>query len=265
MPVVDWTGGENLNKACVLFNNLAAAATITPDGELADHPAINTVDPATYSYWQAPGAPTSRVRYTFASPQSINAIGLAAHTIASSGASFHLEVSVDGTSWTTLNTHVPTTDADLMFIIPQQNYRGVGINFSFGAPAVGIVFIGQRLDFPCTPIDNYRPIHHARQYDKVFTKSLKGHFLGNRVMGAGGSTEVSFPMVQRNFVDFALSGFEDHYNRGGYFFYAGYPGGKPRDMGYCRAPNQDSTVDVTYVEGDKLATLGFGIEFYVGV
>lgn len=73
---------------------------------------------------------------------------------------------------------------------------------------------------------------------------------------------VQFPHVQRNWVDGPLIGFEDHYNRGGTFFYAGWPGGKPQDMAYAWPGSEDSIIDVEYVNADKLATVSFDMEFY---
>ena len=87
--------------------------------------------------------------------------------------------------------------------------------------------------------------------------------LGNRVMSAGAETSVSFPVVDRAWVDGPLVPFASHYNQCGTFFYAGWPSGKPQDMGYCRAPGETDIVEVEYIHADKLASLSFGLHGYV--
>lgn len=264
MPVVNLTGGP-VNQAVVVWNNYAARSSTDISSGSADplHPAINTIDPATYSYWRSSSLSGSWVRYTFSGPLRVDSIGISAHNLASSGASITISGTVNGTSYAIIATYSPLTDEDIIFLVPPVNYRGVRITVTGSIANIGVVFIGRSLRFPCAPIDSYTPTHHAKRYDKVFTRSLRGHFLGNRVMGAGGRTEVSFPMLERDFVDGPLVGFEDHYNRGGTFFYAGWPSGKPQDMAYARAPAVDSVVDVTYVSADRLAELSFGMETYV--
>ena len=120
------------------------------------------------------------------------------------------------------------------------------------------------MEFPHPPVDSYTPLHRARRYTKMFNDSLRGQFLGNRVMAAGAETEVDLGFVTRSWLEGNISGFEERYNQGGTFFYAGCPALYPRDMGYCRANGEDAALEIEFTEGQRLATLSFGVESFVG-
>lgn len=267
MAVVNVGAVADQNKALVLWDNYLTRsnAVITADGSSVGFPPINVSDPATYNSWKAPVVGSARLYFDLGEVRGVNTIGIAAHNMATIGSSVQVLVSDNGTTWSAITLYAPTTNEDIIISFVGQQRRYVSLNFFGAAPAIGVVFVGARLSFPSTPVVGYTPTHHARRYTKFFNSSITGNFLGNRVMGAGGSTEVTFPSIPRDFVDGPIRGFENHYNRGGTFFYAGMPGSKPQDMAYCRASSEDGIVAVSYVYGDKLADLSFGIETYVGV
>ena len=263
MPIVNEAGGNATNKTIVGWDNLALTSTITASSEAT--PAINTIDPATYSYW-SPSASPSWVRYDLGSAKSVDLVGIAAHDMATTATSIMVQYSSDGTTWADamVSAYAPLTDEDIILTLPSVSARYWRIYCTGGLPSIGIVFLCARLEFPKLPVSGYIPLHHSRSYEKMFNDSIKGVGLGNRVMAAGAETEVDFGFVLRTFVDGQLRGFEDHYNQGGYFFYAGWPEGQVLDMGYCRAPTPDSTISVEYVMGVRWANLSFGIHSYVG-
>ena len=263
MPVYFPSGYSDQDKTHVLFYNHMNAGNTTALGSVSGFPIQNVLDPATYNSWRAPGAPTAQIDTAFLQPRVIGAVGIAAHNMGSVGARVDVQVSNDGTSYTTVMTlPPPVTNEDILFVFPHVTVSYLRLNFSLAAPTIGVVMASAPLRFPCTPIDSYTPAHHSKRYTKYFNNSLQGQFLGNRVMGSGGTMSVQFPHVQRNWVDGPLIGFEDHYNRGGTFFYAGWPGGKPQDMAYAWPGSEDSIIDVEYVNADKLATVSFDMEFY---
>ena len=196
---------------------------------------------------------------------AVDIICIAAHNLATTATTVWPEYSADGVSWTAARTsYIPLTDDDLMFTIPTATFRYWRLRFTGGIPTIGVVFIGARMEFPHTPIDGYKPLHHSRMYEKMFNDSLKGVMLSNRVMAEGAETDVDFGFVPREFADGPLRGFQSHYNQGGTFFYAGYPSGQALDMGYCRAIDTNAVIEVEYIEGAGLASLNFGIHSYVG-
>lgn len=264
MPVVNYTGSVDLDKAIVLYNNLALTAVITDANLPASTPRVNVIDPATYSHFS--GVTNAFITMDMLSAVTVDTVGVSAHNMATSGSSVVIQYSSDGVSWADARpSYSPLTDDDLIFTFGDITARYWRFNFTNPSiMAVGVIFIGKRLAFPHTPIDSYTPLHHARKYTKFFNDSIRGQFLANRVMAAGAETEVNLGFVQRSFVDGPLRAFESHYNQGGLFFYAGWPAGQPLDMGYCRAASQDGSVAVEYIEGENLANLSFSVVSYVG-
>lgn len=271
MPVVLY-GGVEANKSLLLWNNHLShpQVTVTDTGSLAAYPAINAAkDINTWSVWK--GTATGAARLNANIPpgrgwQRNNALGISNHNLASSGSSIRLWHSDDDESWSSVfPDYAPLSDEDILFHFPATTHRYWRVVATGPSPSIGIVSLGEALVMPRTPKDDYTPLHHARKYTKYFNDSLKGQFIGNRVMGAGADTQVDFGFVDRSFADGPFRGFEDHYNRGGTFFYAGWPGGAPQDIGYCRAAGEDESVAVSYIEADKLASISFGVRSFVGV
>lgn len=263
MPVTVVAGAEKPNSATVLWQAIQPVAMIG-NGGTTGYPSINLTDPATWSSWRPSGS-NAGVGYDFGVPVTIDGCGIAAHNMGTSGNSgVRIQYSTDNASWSTVVTPDTLTDEDILAIFPAvtARYWRLGMN---GPPAnVGVLVFGKRLVFPHAPVDGYTPLHHARQYTKLFNDSVRGQFLGNRVMAAGAETDVDLGFIDRPWLEGNIRPFEYHYNQGGTFFYAGCPGKYPLDMGYCRAGGDDETLSIDWSEADKMANLSFGIRSYVG-
>lgn len=262
MPAVVVAGATSPNNATVLWQ--AVTPTVTTSGGVAGYPVINVTDPATWSSWR-PSRSNGWVRYDFGVATSISGCGIAAHNMATSGVTgVAVQSSTNGSTWTARATYEPLTDEDLFIMFPAVSARYWRVLLTGPAANIGVVVFGSRLVFPHAPIDSYTPLHHSRRYTKLFNDSVRGHFLGNRVMAAGAETSVDLGFVDRTWLEGSIRPFEYHYNQGGTFFYAGCPGKYPLDMGYCRAGGDDETLSIDWSEADKMANLSFGIRSYVG-
>lgn len=268
MPVVIFgtPPRQNVANSIVLRDNYLTKGVFSSSGDLPAYPGENAIDPATYNSWRGSGT-SSSITSVHAGTFGAACLGIAAHNAATNGCEIFAQYSTDsGSTWTNCAPgYTPTTNEDFMIIFPSVVLGNAWrVRVRNGNCNIGVAFLGPLVSFPHTPIDSYTPLHHARQYTKLYNRSIPGHLLSNRVMGSGAETTVDFGFVRRDFVDGPLVGFEDHYNRGGTFFYAGWPEGKPRDMGYCWAPTENSRMNVEYIEGDKLASLSFDVASYVG-
>ena len=263
MPVVISGAATDTNKAVVAWDNKATAANISASTAAAGYPAVNAVDPATWSSWLASTSP-SWIKADLGVSTSIDSVGIAAHNLASSGAQVVVQQSPDDVSWNTVYIYNAVTDDDVLILFPAVSARYWRLYLDFAAANIGYISFSAKLAFPQTPIDSYTPLHHARKYTKMFNDSIKGVMLNNRVMAAGAETSVDLGFVDRAFVDSLIRGFESHYNQGGTFFYAGWPAGQPLDLGYCRAAGDEDIIKITYVEAGKLAELSFSVRAYVG-
>lgn len=259
MPVV--VSGPEVNTAVIHWNNVLTSSRIQ-DPSLGNR--VNMTDPATWSSFTPTGSDVA-VYYDMGSDRSIDGFGMAAHNLATNGAGFRFQYSSDNNSWTNaVPLYMPLTNEDLFFIFPIVTARYFRILFSGSGYSVGIASAGRLLRFPHAPVDGYVPLHHARNYTKLFNDSIKGQFLGNRVMAAGAETAVDMGFVDRVWCENTIRGFESHFNQGGTFFYAGCPSKYPLDMGYCRAAGDDEVMSITWTERDKMADISFNIQSYVG-
>lgn len=264
MPVISTDTAAD-DKAVVLWESIFDVAAYTSLGSDPLNPASNAINDSTYDFWKnGPAFANTSLRKTGSTPRSADALGISGHNLATTASTIRLRKSDNLEDWVDVITPFsPLTNDDLLFLFPVDVSPYWEILFGQSTSAyVSNVKLGRRLDFPCTPVVGYTPVHHSWRYDKYFNNSIQGQLLGNRVRSRGGATEVSFPEIPRQFVDGSMTGFENHYNRGRTFFYAGWPGGKPQDMGYCWASEETAKIDVTYTGGSKLATVNFGINIH---
>lgn len=263
MPVHIASGVTGTNKSIVAWDNIATRGTVTSSPVAPGFPAINAADPATWNSWKFAGSP-AWWQVAMPAAVAIDTVGVAGHTFASGGCVINIQRSDNASTWVNVYTFTPATNEDFIVMFPSASARYWRIVATGAQSSASCISFSQRLTFPHTPIDSYTPLHHARRYTKEFNDSIKGAGLGTRVLAAGAETDIDFGFVPRTYVDGPLRAFENHYNRGGYFFYAGYPGGSPQDMGYCRADSEDAIINVEYIEGAGLASLSFGVKAYVG-
>ena len=265
MPVVLTDPLAN-NKTVVLWSNALEGVTLSSQGDQPDNPALNAMNDSTFDYWGNAGAGSTYLGKSGTAGNMVaNAFGVSGHNLASTGGSVYLRSSPDNVNFTNVITpYAPITNEDIIFIFPTESHLHWRILFDGVGSYVSNVKLGRRLDFPYTPIEGYRPTHHSRKFTKYFNNSIEGHLLGNRVMSSGGTTTVEFPDLDRAFVDGPMRGFEDHYNRGRSFFYAGWPNGKPQDVAYAWADGEDAMIDVAYTNGSKRASVGFGMSIKYG-
>lgn len=262
MAVSIVSGATGTDRANVFW---ALDATATATSSAVGNPAVNVTNPNTFSSWRAT-ASNAILTLDFGTAKPFDAIGISAHNMATSGdASCTLFYSIDGSTYVAIASVTTLTNEDIILMFSQVTARFVQLRVDGPAANIGVVAVGKRLIFPSCPAGDYVPLHHARRYEKEFNHSTRGAMINNRSWSAGAETEVDAWYVTRAFADNELPPFENHYNRGGYFFYAGSPAAMPKDMGYCYAGEDDGILNVTFIAGTPLATLTFSLRSYVGV
>jgi hypothetical protein len=127
----------------------------------------------------------------------------------------------------------------------------------------GVIKLGKRLVIPGGVLSGHVGINHANRVDLLNNTSIRGQFLGNRIIRLGAETNINFGLVERSFVDNDMLMFESHYNSGRTFFYAGSPLNYPEDYGYCWRPEGGSELRPSYEEGGDLMQLDMDVSVYV--
>lgn len=268
MPVLINNGTSLTQHAVVLWRNLAATATITTfNAPVAGYPAANVVTESTYDAWRW-SSNSNWIRFDMGSAIAIDSAGISGHNAATQGYTIRLEYSTDDATWTLYRPiYVPLTNEDILIMgnpITARYWR-VQVAGSPTGGSISNIFIGARLTFPNAVLSDYKALNHSRVYEKEFSVSTKGQWLGNRLWSAEAETTADIGLVSKNFADVAAKGFEDHYNKAGTFFYAGCPASFPNDVGYCRAAAETDIVNIDYVEAGKLASFSFTVKAIVHV
>src|SRR5690625_5994732 len=89
------------------------------------HPRRNALNGLTYNFWRV-NVGNNPLTVDMGSSRSVDYIGIAAHTLGSTGQGVKVERSGDGSGWTRAHSEewfAPSTDAPLMVYFPRQSFR----------------------------------------------------------------------------------------------------------------------------------------------
>lgn len=263
MTVIIRTGASDTDVINVLFQNVFEEGTFTYTNQDVGYPAANTITDSTWDAW-IPSSATSSIIVDCGSAVFCDTLGIAAHNMATEAASFRLQHSTDGTSWTTISAqYSPLTNEDIIVRFAATADRWWRVSIMDTVATVGVVKLGFSLKFPCGPLSGHKPLHHSRKVELLTNESMGGNLLGNRPVKMGAKTSINVGQVIRDWAENDLASFESHYNRGGAFFYCGAPDVIPKDMGYCWRDGGMDEMSVTWVEGDAMADVSFDVRSYV--
>jgi len=263
MTVIIRAGATNTNVINVLHQNIFAEGTLTYSTQATDYNASNITDDATWNAWK-PTAVAAYVQVDYGADVTCDMLGVSAHDMFTQGASFSLQHSADGISWTTISaSYTPTDNDDIIVCFQSTAARYWRFNLTGAVASIGVIKLGEKLAFPCAPLVGHTALHHARKYEMLTNDSIGGQFLNNRVVRIGAETSVNVGSVDRDWAETDLAEFELAFNQGVTFFYCGAPSDIPKDMGYCRRPSGDAEMNISWIEGDILADVSFGIQSYV--
>lgn len=264
MAVVIETGAASTQGINILYQNRFNDGTVSWSSQTTGGEGVNTIDPATWNYWQPSAVPASQT-LDYGSAVTCDGACIAAHDGHLTGSTFVIQYSDDATSWTTASTYAPTTAETVFMLFPSVAARYWRFRITGAACKVGVVMLGQRLGFPYGPLSGHVPFHHAWKSEMLTNMSDGGEFLGNRVVRTGAQFSVNVGSVGRDFAenDSLFVSFERHFNNGGSFAYCGSPLYTPKDCAYCI--RDGDAMAVSWVEGDALADISFSVRGYVHV
>lgn len=261
MSVVIVSGSDDTLNATVLYQNILDEGTVTVSSETADGAGLNAVEDTTFDFWTG-GAAYSSITIDMGVSTECDCIGVAAHTIGTVGANIGVSYSNDDITYSNTGFYEsPLTDETIMGIFPAVSARYWRVWISNGPASVGVIKLGKRLVMPCGVLSGYTAINHANVVELMTNTSVKGQFLGARINRVGAATNINFGLVDTDFVDNNMAMFEDHFNSGRTFFYAGSPSEWPDDYGYCWRSSGE--LNPSYEEGGKLAQVAMDVSVYV--
>jgi hypothetical protein len=216
----------------VLWDNVIRDAALTPSSESSDGEVENAVDDNTYDFW-SPTALPATVSFDITTP--VEAIGIAAHTLGSAGCTLTLQKFV-ASAWVSIAAQVVPDDKPILMVFPEETNVTLRIVASGGSsnPNLGVIYVGGLLRFETGILPAYTPMYMSEKVELLVSDSRSGQFINNRGRKKGYESSFNLNILDRDFVEGAeFQSFRDHYNNGGYFFFASDPAGHAEDVSYC--------------------------------
>lgn len=174
----------------LLHQNMAGVSDL--DGMQQRRNALNGL---TYNFWEV-NTGLNQFAVDLGSPQSVDYVGIAAHTLGSDGRRVQVQRSTNGTSWTRAHSEewfAPSTDAPLMIYFPEQSYRHWRLLVEAGPRAyVAVLYLGRVLRMKRRIYGGHTPASLSRQTDILPQRSVNGAFLGRSVIRRGIATTYAF-------------------------------------------------------------------------
>lgn len=176
-----------LTHARIGYDNFVPDSTVTGTTEEAGFPADAVQRQTTWERWKPNSTTNQDLLIAPATSQEANYIGIAAHTLGSTGATVEFAYSVDNVTFTTIETLEPADNSAIMVIFPlaDAGYWRVRIVSATSAPNIGVVYIGTTLDMERPIYGGHSPINLSRQTVVRPTESEKGQWLGRSVIRYG--------------------------------------------------------------------------------
>lgn len=155
-------------------------------------PALAADSPFTYTFWRPETMPATW-QITPDSIQTVNYVGIAAHTIGSSGGTVGVEF-WDGADWTLVAETTPEDNSAILFLFEDVEDGEIWRLTLTGpaAPRVGVVYAGKTLDMERPLYGGHSPINLSRQTVYANNVSERGQWLGRSIVRSGSATSLSW-------------------------------------------------------------------------
>lgn len=223
-------GVEPLSRARIGYRTITRNATVTATSEAPGFPASAIRHPLTYERW-APAVAPATLTIDAGALVTADYVGIAAHTIGSTGATVAISHSEDGTTWTDVLQTAPTDDKAIMALFEPVMARYWRIRIDRVAE-IGVVYIERALAMQKGVSGGHSPGTLSRQTVIEPSRSVTGQFLGRSIVRRGFQTEYEWeyldPLWYRaNFDPFVAAAIRDP------FFIAWRPDKYPEEVLYA--------------------------------
>lgn len=176
---------------------------LVASGEQAGFEADAALNPLTYEFWK-PDALPATWRIDAGAAVSVDYVAIAAHTLATEGASVKPQWSDNDSTWndvTGVTAHAPANDGPIMFLFAPISHRYWRIQVTgTTVPSIGVVFIGAALAMPRPLYGGHSPLDLSRTTVIRPHQSERGQFLGRSKVRSGFATDIAWRHLTPSFV-----------------------------------------------------------------
>ncbi len=178
-----------LTHARIGYDNFVPGATVTATSAEKDWPADSMQRENTFERWQPTSGNGSVTIDTGSEAGAANYLGIAAHTLGSSGSTVTLAYSADNSAYTTVESVEIANDRTVMILFAEAQARYWRVTVSGPtAPQIGVIYLGITLDMQRAMYVGHSPVTLSRTTTVRPTKSDQGQFLGRSAIRYGLST-----------------------------------------------------------------------------
>lgn len=216
----------------ILWDNILSGSTIAVSSEVESQEGTNIVSGATNDYWTPSSLPAT-ISFDVGSSKGAGYLGVASHNLKTSGCTITLQ-KLDG-SWVDVFSYTPEDDS--VFFVPFNYTEAEEWRLSVtgtSAPSIGVVFLGQAIQFETGILPSYTPMYMAEDIELLTSRTITGQFMPNRIQRRGLSTSFNLNILDRDFIEGTeFQRFRRYFNDGGSFFFASNPNEIRDDVSYC--------------------------------
>lgn len=193
----------------------SVTASSTVDGLAPDAP----TRPETWERWQ-PASMPAEWEVDFGRPRPADYVGIAAHTVGTQRATVVVEYSIRGTDWAEVAQTIPSDDSAILLLFSgvRAQYWRIRMTGGEGAPAIGVVYIGEALAMQRPIYGGHSPSVLSRQTTLNNSMSRGGQFLGQQIRRKGFETSADFKNLDPDWYRRHFDPFVESARRYPYFF-----------------------------------------------
>ena len=223
--------GEPLTRPRILWQNLARdllASAVSVSSETDAGPRDAPLRPDTVEFWE-PDALPATWQIDLGADHDVNAVGIAAHTLGTSGvtvavaAGVAADIDTDDNLPAFSEATVPSDDSPILFLDQLRSIRHVKItldadNSNSLPPRIAVIYIGEALAMERPIYAGHAPITLSRQTELHQSLSRGGQFLGQSFRRHGLVGSVAFRNLTAAWVRSDFDLFVKSARRYPYFF-----------------------------------------------
>lgn len=223
------------DRARIGYRSVLPAATLSGTAGQPGYPLSAITNPATYERYRPTALPAS-IQVDCGAAMAVDYIGIAAHTLGSSGCTVVLESSTNQSTWTNRLTISPGSDETIMGFFGQVSERYWRIRITGPVvPLVGVVYLGAALTMQRELYGGHTPLVLARMTAVRPNLSETGQWLGASQTRAGFGTSFAWRHLTAAWYRAEFDPFVATNPRVRPFFIAWRPHSFPSEVGYCWA------------------------------
>lgn len=229
-----------LNHARIGYASATIGNTPTVSGTASGFFAGALSNRLTHEFWK-PDASPATAEYTITA-QSIDYIGIAAHSLGTTQTTVKVEYSDDaGSTYTEISEFIPGDDNAIMVLFDQvDNVDRVKFTFTYSgdAPIVGVIYAGLALAMQRPFYGGHSPITLSRETVNRPQMSESGQWIGASVIRRAFSSSAAWKHLTASWYRANFDPFAFHVSKTLPFFFAWNPSEWSDEVAYCWSNTQ---------------------------